>query len=352
MDEGGKGPELPEARANLSQHSVIWPKNNSCVKGCGVYATLDFCPRLGVESILCGLRCGNATIARCSRRLIAVPATMPNEPLQQNRCASVLSIAGSDSGGGAGLQADLKSFMAMGVHGLTAVAALTAQNTRAVTSVWLPPPEFLREQIRCLFEDFDVRAVKIGMLADEVRIRAVLDALSGCRVPVVLDPVMIASSGARLLEDAAINRLRSELLPRATLLTPNVPEAEVLVGFGLRRVADFHRAASVLQGMGVSAVLLKGGHSDEGDSVLDRLYVDGNMHVFRHPRLALSPHGTGCSLSSAIAACIAKGQELVQAVETGIDFVHAALSRSYRPGLGQVSVLDHAVGLELRISSR
>lgn len=263
-----------------------------------------------------------------------------------SRCQSVLSIAGSDSGGGAGLQADLKSFMAMGVHGLTAVAALTAQNTRAVTAVWLPPAEFIREQIRCLLDDFDVRAIKIGMLADVQRIDAVAEALREVSIPIVLDPVMISSSGASLLADEAVACLRASLLPRATLLTPNLPEAEVLVGFPIRSAPDFDRAARALRELGATGVLLKGGHSDGEGVVLDRLYVGDGVHVFQHPRLAVSPHGTGCSLSSAIAANLAKGQGLVQAVQVAIEFVHAALIGAYRPGRGQLYVLDHAIAFK------
>lgn len=261
-------------------------------------------------------------------------------------CPSVLSIAGSDSGGGAGLQADLKSFMAMGVHGLTAVAALTAQNTRAVTAVWLPPAEFIREQIRCVLDDFDVRAIKIGMLADVERIDAVAEALHDVDIPIVLDPVMIASSGASLLANEAVARLRTVLLPRSTLLTPNLPEAEVLVGFPIRSPQDFDRAAHALCEWGATGVLLKGGHADGEGVVLDRLYVGDGIHVFQQPRLALSPHGTGCSLSSAIAANLAKGLELVQAVQIAIDFVHGALVGAYRPGRGQLSVLDHAIAFK------
>jgi hydroxymethylpyrimidine/phosphomethylpyrimidine kinase len=259
------------------------------------------------------------------------------------RCVSVLSIAGSDSGGGAGIQADLKSFMAMGVHGLTAIAALTAQNTRGVTSVWVPPCEFLTQQIYCLLEDFDVRAIKIGMLADAERIRSVDYALRDFTRPVVLDPVMIASSGASLLEDTAISHLQSRLVPRATLLTPNLPEAEVLAGFRIDGRNDLMRAASVLLERGVQAVLMKGGHFDEGQEVVDRLFVDGVVHEFRHCRLSLSPHGTGCSLSSAIAAGLAKNLTLLDAVTEGIAFLHRALQSAYRPGLGDLVVLNHAV---------
>lgn len=258
------------------------------------------------------------------------------------RAVSVLSIAGSDSGGGAGIQADLKTFAALGVHGLTAIAALTAQTSRGVHAVHLPPVEFLREQILCLLEDFDVRAVKIGMLADAARIRCVSDALAlHPAIPVVLDPVMVASSGARLLAEEAIEALRDELLPRAHVLTPNLPEAEVLVGRALTDAEAVAAAAADLLALGPSWVLMKGGHLNEGAQVCDRLYGGSGLRVWTQPRLDLQPHGTGCTLSSAVAALLACGIDVPQAVEGAVGYVRRALSGAYRPGLGALSVLDH-----------
>ncbi|SDD11416.1 bifunctional hydroxymethylpyrimidine kinase/phosphomethylpyrimidine kinase [Aquimonas voraii] len=259
------------------------------------------------------------------------------------RPPSVLSIAGSDSGGGAGIQADLKTFAALGVHGLTAIAALTAQTTRGVSAVELPSLGFLHEQIRCLLEDFDVRAIKIGMLADAARIHCVADALAARPdIPVVLDPVMVASSGARLLAADAIHALKLSLLPRATVLTPNLPEAEVLVERPLADAEACAQAAAELRAAGAAWVLMKGGHLGEGDQVHDRLYgADPQVLSWSQQRLDLSPHGTGCTLSSAIAALIATGMEVPAAVGHAIGFVHQALRAAYRPGLGELAVLDH-----------
>lgn len=259
-----------------------------------------------------------------------------------NRAVSVLSIAGSDSGGGAGIQADLKTFAALGVHGLSALTALTAQTTRGVSAVHLPPVDFLREQIRCLIDDFDVRAVKIGMLADAERIHCVADALAAHpHIPLVLDPVMVASSGARLLVQEAIEALRTELLPRATVVTPNLPEAEVLLDRPLQDSSAVALAAAELLAQGADWVLMKGGHLLEGVEVHDRLFGHNEAHEWSQPRLQIQPHGTGCTLSSAIAALLARGLSVPQAVEGAVQYVQRGLKSAYRPGLGELSVLDH-----------
>lgn len=258
------------------------------------------------------------------------------------RCPSVLSIAGSDSGGGAGIQADLKTFAAFGVHGLTAIAALTAQTTRGVRAVHVPPASFLRAQLEDLFADFDIRAAKIGMLADAERIRCVAEVLrQHPQVPVVLDPVMVASSGARLLASEAVEALHVELLPLATVLTPNLPEAEVLLGYRLDPEADLAAAAASLLSAGAEWVLLKGGHLDEGTHVVDRLYGKSASLTYQHPRLALSPHGTGCTLSAAIGACLAAGSSVPEACDQAIRYVHRALQHSYQPGFGDLAALGH-----------
>lgn len=255
---------------------------------------------------------------------------------------SALTIAGSDSGGGAGIQADLKTFAAHGIHGLTAVTAVTAQNTRAVTAVHPVPVRAVHAQIEALFDDFDVRAVKIGMLGTPRLVVAVASAVARHPgPPVVLDPVMVASSGATLLRPEAIGALRRLLVPRATLLTPNLPEAELLLG---RRIQgrDAHAdAAAGLLAMGCNAVLLKGGHAS-GSTVLD-LYIDrdGNRLEIRHRRLRVEGHGTGCTLSAAVAANLARGVALPRAVADAADYVHGALRAATRPGRGTVSVLGH-----------
>ncbi len=258
------------------------------------------------------------------------------------RPPSALTIAGSDSGGGAGIQADLKTFAAHGVHGLSAIAALTAQHTRGATAVHVPDTGFLRAQVDAVFDDFRIGAVKIGMLANAAVIDTVADALERhAPAHVVLDPVMIATSGAKLLEDDALAALRARLLPLASLLTPNIPEAEFLIGSRISDAAGADRAIEALRAMGARAVLLKGGHLDEGGEVVDR-YLDGHTQArFVHPRLPLEGHGTGCTLASAIAANLALGMRMPAAVQEATDYIGRALERGYRPGRGDVVVLDH-----------
>jgi hydroxymethylpyrimidine/phosphomethylpyrimidine kinase len=258
----------------------------------------------------------------------------------QRTCA--LTIAGSDSGGGAGIQADLKTFAAHGVHGLSALAALTAQNTRAVTAVHVPDVGFLRAQIDAVFDDFQISAVKLGMLANEAVIHAVADALEAHRPRhVVLDPVMVASSGARLLEGAALSALRARLLPLATLLTPNLPEAELLLGRPIASGEQARAALEELLGQGVRAVLLKGGHLAIGAAVIDRFGSGDERLDFTHGHLPYEGHGTGCTLASAIAANLCNDAALAEACRDATDYVHGALRAGYRPGKSSLVVLDH-----------
>jgi hydroxymethylpyrimidine/phosphomethylpyrimidine kinase len=257
---------------------------------------------------------------------------------------TVLSIAGSDSGGGAGIQADLKTFAAHGVHGATVITALTAQNTCGVQAIHVPEASFLRAQLEAVFSDFDVAVVKLGMLADAAVIDCVAAALERNRpTHVVLDPVMIATSGARLLEPAALSALRLRLFPLASLLTPNLPEAELLLGSPIRTPAEADAALGQLLALGLPAVLLKGGHLDAGDRVVDRLGVAERRVAFQHARLALSAHGTGCTLASAISANLACGASLEDACRDATDYVHEALRAAYFPGQGGLAVLDHGV---------
>ena len=253
-----------------------------------------------------------------------------------------MTIAGSDSGGGAGIQADLKTFAAHRVHGLSAIAALTAQHTRGVTAVHVPDIGFLRAQLDACFDDFDIGAVKIGMLATADVIACVADALETHRpAHVVLDPVMVATSGAKLLQDDALHALRTRLLPLASIVTPNIAEAELLTGRVIANANDAAAALAALRAMGARAVLLKGGHLAEGASVVDR-YNDGTVDAeFIHDRLALEGHGTGCTLASAIAANLCLGMPLPLAVEAATDYIERALRGGYRPGRGDVVVLDH-----------
>lgn len=254
---------------------------------------------------------------------------------------SVLTIAGSDSGGGAGIQADLKTFAAHGVHGLSAITALTAQHTRGVTAVHVPPTGFLRAQIDACFEDFDVRAVKLGMLANAEVIQAVVEALLHHRpANIVLDPVMVATSGATLLDGDTLDLLRNRLVPLATLLTPNGPEAALLTGARVASPEDVEDAMRALRAMGCGAVLLKGGHIDDGEEVIDRLHVGEARTEYCAPRRQVDAHGTGCTLAAAIAARLATGDGLEPAVRGAIGHVHRALARSYAPGQGDIVVLD------------
>ncbi|HMB57750.1 MAG TPA: bifunctional hydroxymethylpyrimidine kinase/phosphomethylpyrimidine kinase [Arenimonas sp.] len=260
---------------------------------------------------------------------------------KDTRQPCVLTIAGSDSGGGAGIQADLKTFAAHGVHGLSAIAALTAQNTRAVTAVHVPPTNFLRAQIDACFDDFRVEAVKLGMLATARIIHAVADALEQHQPKfIVLDPVMVASSGARLLDPAALDALRTRLLPLATVITPNIPEAELLLGHVIESDEDAEAALVELLALDARAVLLKGGHL-KGPEMTDRLDDGHHLHEFVHTRLDVEGHGTGCTLASAIAANLCLRLSLPEACDAAADYVHGALVNSYRPGKGKVAVLEH-----------
>nr|WP_298122726.1 bifunctional hydroxymethylpyrimidine kinase/phosphomethylpyrimidine kinase [uncultured Pseudoxanthomonas sp.] len=255
---------------------------------------------------------------------------------------SALTIAGSDSGGGAGIQADLKTFAAHRVHGLSAIAALTAQHTRGVTAVNVPPMEFLRAQLDACFEDFDIRAVKLGMLATAEVIGTVVEALVRHRPDtVVVDPVMVATSGARLLENSALEAMRRQLLPLADVLTPNLPEAELLLGRTIPDTQAMRDAARDLLALGAHAVFLKGGHLPGDGDVVD-LYADAEgVAETAHPRLALEAHGTGCTLASAIAARRAQGMAMKEACLAASDYVHAGLRGGYRPGRSDILVLDH-----------
>lgn len=250
--------------------------------------------------------------------------------------AIALTIAGSDSGGGAGIQADLKTFSALGVYGASVLTAITAQNTRAVTRVEGVSPAMIRAQIDAVFDDLDVRAVKIGMLGTAAATRAVAEALQGRSVPLVLDPVMIAKSGDRLIEDDAIAALRELLIPRATVLTPNLPEAARLLD---RMVAsdptEVEAQGRALAALGSEWVLMKGGHA-EGGTCTD-LLVGSATHSFTAPRIPTkNSHGTGCSLSSAIAAGLAQGLTVPGAAERAHRWLQGAIAAadSLRVGSG------------------
>jgi len=267
-----------------------------------------------------------------------------------SRRVSVLTIAGSDSGGGAGIQADLKTFAAHGVHGLSAIAALTAQHTRGVTAVHVPDVDFLRAQLDACFDDFRIGAVKIGMLASVGVIACVAEALEAHPpLYVVLDPVMVATSGAKLLEDDALHALRTRLLPLASIVTPNIPEAERLLGHSITTTAAAESAlAEIVDDLHARAVLLKGGHLPGDGPMIDRYWDGETVAHYAHDRLDLQAHGTGCTLASAIAANLCLGLPLQGACEAATHYVHRALHLGYRPGRGALVVLDHFGASPLR----
>jgi hydroxymethylpyrimidine/phosphomethylpyrimidine kinase len=262
--------------------------------------------------------------------------------MTDSRPISALTIAGSDSGGGAGIQADLKTFAAHGVHGLSAIAALTAQNTRGVTDVHVPPVAFLRAQIDACFDDFRIGAVKLGMLANAEVIHAVVDALEFHKPRwIVLDPVMVATSGARLLEPDALDALRTRLLPLASIVTPNIPEAELLLGHAIADDDTAEDALGKMLALGAQAVLLKGGHLPGADAMTDRYDDRSTLAEFLHDRLDVKAHGTGCTLAAAITANLCLRRTLLKACEEATDYVHGALVNAYHPAGSDVAVLDH-----------
>lgn len=251
-----------------------------------------------------------------------------------------LTIAGSDSGGGAGIQADLKTFSALGCYGMSVITALTAQNTVAVTGIYEVEPQFVGRQIDAVLGDIGVDAVKIGMLSSPEIIRVVADRLRRRGIGnIVLDPVMVAKSGDKLLRDEAVQALKEELFPLATLITPNMPEAEVLTGLTITTRLDLKTAAVLLAEMGPHAVLVKGGHFTDAGSD-DFLLEDtdaGPLHQwFEHRRIvSANTHGTGCTLSSAIAAFLAKGETVREAIARAKEYISGAISAGAAYKLGE-----------------
>jgi hydroxymethylpyrimidine/phosphomethylpyrimidine kinase len=245
----------------------------------------------------------------------------------------VLTIAGSDSGAGAGIQADLKTFAALGVYGVSVITAITAQNTVGVRAVQEIDPGVIAAQLDAVAEDFSIAALKTGMLSSAAIIETIVAGLKRHALrPLVVDPVMIAKSGDRLLREDAVETLRRELLPLADVVTPNIPEAEVLTGLAIRSHADRVAAGRAIITLGAHAVVIKGGHSDD-DPIVD-LLVDGDgVHEFRAARIATgSTHGTGCTFSSAIAAGLGRGEDLATAVGEARAYLSSALAQA--PGLG------------------
>jgi hydroxymethylpyrimidine/phosphomethylpyrimidine kinase len=262
--------------------------------------------------------------------------------------AIALTIAGSDSGGGAGIQADLKTFAALGVYGACAITALTAQNTRSVEAIFEVPADFVTAQIDAVLADFAVGAVKVGMLLRPETVVAVARALGRHRVRnIVLDPVMIASSGASLLAPDAVMALREELIPRAYLVTPNLPEAAALCDASLaRNEREMEVQAREILSLGARRVLIKGGHAadfGDGEESVDLLIGEGDVVRLSAKRIATgNTHGTGCTLSSAVAAGLAKGLDIVRAVQQAKAYVTAAIAGADALQVGRgAGPLDH-----------
>jgi hydroxymethylpyrimidine/phosphomethylpyrimidine kinase len=250
------------------------------------------------------------------------------------RVRTALTIAGSDSGGGAGIQADLKTFSALGVFGTSAVTAITAQNTLGVTAVFELPPDLVAAQIDAVVSDIGADAVKTGMIANSEIIRVVAAKVRQYGLStLVVDPVMVATSGDRLLREEAVTALRTELLPLATVATPNLPEAEVLTGRSIGSLAEMREAARAIVGLGVRSVLVKGGHL-QGDAT--DVFYDGDTFLELPARRidTTSTHGTGCTLASAIAALLARGESLEAAIGGAKVYLTAAIEWAYPIGHG------------------
>jgi hydroxymethylpyrimidine/phosphomethylpyrimidine kinase len=255
----------------------------------------------------------------------------------------VLIVAGSDSGGGAGIQADIKTVTMLDAFAATAITALTAQNTNGVFGVLPIAPEFIRQQMEVVLDDIGADAIKTGMLHDAAVIETIAAVLRerAAAIPVVVDPVMVAKGGARLIDPAAVEALKRLLIARAAIVTPNLPEAEILCGTAIGNLAQMRAAGEILLALGCRAALVKGGHLS-GETVLDVLVTADGARVWESPRIATRhTHGTGCTLASAIAAGLAQGQDLESAVDRARTYVQRAIAGA--PGLGRGhGPLDHA----------
>lgn len=257
--------------------------------------------------------------------------------INHHRPTTVLTIAGSDSGGGAGIQADIKSISANGCFALSVITAITAQNSYAVTDIHQIPQKTIINQLVAVLEDFPIDAIKIGMLGDKETIHCVADTLirQEKRPPIVLDPVMISKAGAALLQPDAINALKNHLLPLATLITPNLPEAQILAGLENEDNAQILAKALINKEI-EQHILIKGGHRT-GNEINDYLQLtDGQVFSFSHPKItSQNTHGTGCSLSSAIAAQLALGKDIKQAIQLATDYIFTAIEGSKGWQLGK-----------------
>ena len=247
-----------------------------------------------------------------------------------------LTIAGSDSGGGAGIQADLKTFQELGVFGTSALTAVTAQNTFGVSAIQPIDPTIIAAQIKAVMEDFEVTAIKTGMLFSSEIIHTVADALRLSRIPLVIDPVMIAKGGASLLKDEAVMALKTVLVPLAAIIMPNIPEAEVIAGMDIKTDADMEEAAKRILALGAGAVLIKGGHRKEALFAEDLFMgADGERFSVRTPWVnTKDTHGTGCTYSAALTAFLANGEPPAKAVVAAKCFIHAAIEDGLEIGGG------------------
>lgn len=264
------------------------------------------------------------------------------------RVPVAMTIAGSDSGGGAGIQADLKTFAALGVHGTTAITSITAQNTFSVKATFDLSPSMVVEQIIAVHEDLGIDAAKTGMLSNSNIIEVVAKTIEELGVPLVVDPVMISKSGAPLLRPEAVDTLKKKLLRVALLVTPNIPEAESLAGFSINSIDEMKEAAvTIHEKYGSEAVIVKGGHL-KSDKVIDVLYYRGELRIFEHRRIRTqNNHGSGCAFSAAITAHLARGLSLVESVEKSLEFIDKALYYSLPIGRGHgpvnpIAVLEEA----------
>ncbi|MFI0922311.1 bifunctional hydroxymethylpyrimidine kinase/phosphomethylpyrimidine kinase [Streptomyces sp. NPDC021012] len=253
----------------------------------------------------------------------------------------VLTVAGSDSGGGAGVQADLKAMLALGVHGMSVLTAVTAQNSRGVQGVWELPVEAVRAQFRAVVDDIGVQAVKTGMLASAALVETVAELLAPVEAPVVVDPVGVSKHGDPLLAETALDSLRTKLLPVATVATPNLDEVTQLTGVRVAEEGDMRPAAEAVLSYGPRWVLIKGGHLPGGQEAVDLLTDGTEEHWLRAPRHDnRHTHGTGCTLASAIASGLAKGLEVPEAVRQAKEYVTGAIAAGFALGAG-IGPVDH-----------
>lgn len=261
---------------------------------------------------------------------------------------NILTIAGSDSGGGAGIQADIKTIMALGGYGMTVITALTAQNGSGVFGIEAPSPDFVLLQLKTVLDGFTVAAAKTGMLYSAPIIQAIAPLLKERRFPLVVDPVSVSQSGSKLLEDDAIEALIKEIIPGCELITPNTPEAEMLTGIKIDSAADAFTAAEKLTQMGAKAVLIKGGHLHTSITVTDYLFIPGQEpKSLAQARVdTTNNHGTGCTLSAAISCELGKGLPLEVAIPRAQTYINGALRKSYTPGIG-CGPVNHAANLRI-----